>query len=105
MGRVTQLYAKSSQGVVNPITHIQHYISSTAPPFLLFRGKVNVVWCMADGTYLEIGTDLYQFFEDTLTLFKTSLPYSNRRDGIVELHSLVPSRILTFRHPYFGSVS
>ena len=52
MGRVTQLYAKSSQGVVNPITHILHYISSTAPLFLLFRGKVNVVWCRADGIYI-----------------------------------------------------
>ena len=56
MGRVTQLYAKSSQGVVNPITHILRYISSTAPLFLLFRGKVNVVLCRADGTYMEIGT-------------------------------------------------
>ena len=33
MGRVTQLYAKLSQGVVNPITHILHYKSSTAPLF------------------------------------------------------------------------
>ena len=61
MGRVTQLYAKSSQGVVNPITHILHYISSTAPLFLLFRGKVNVVWCRADGIYREIGTALHHF--------------------------------------------
>ena len=61
MGRVTQLYAKSSQRGCkpnNPHTTLHKWYST---PFLLFRGKVNVVWCRADGIYREIGTSLHQF--------------------------------------------